>query len=806
MMTGAGGSIFLLVVLIFATVLPLARCQHAPEADEDVDYVVVGGGAAGIPLAYTLAEMGKTVLLIERGGVRTENKRETYPIKAYGIELLNKDIAQEVLTLDKFLTHVPSLLCGGTCINGGVYIEETAEYFNFLEEKFGSKFDKQLVNASYEWVRQQIAQPMGLPKEYSEALIGGLTDLDFKPYVGPSVSATIGSWNGFSIFENDGKHLSPDRFRFASDILALGGLAEPPGPPSTLKILTRHEVLKVEFDTSGEKPKATCVVYRASPGEFDRIDSRANAGLKTRPGVGEKLDVGKDDGDDGGKELKRACIKEEGGEIFLSAGALMSPVILMNSGVGPKDVVEKVMKKKGGKLVKDIPQLGQNLHERWSVQFGVFFKKPAPENPAGEFPVTITSVNGMKQLRLSEDCPEDFGFNTTPECLYVSVEEGSGATFAGLVVSTRAAFPVVIRTLPEVDFLADLLTECVVEKRDTLLCVIFRPTFECTDRTAGWIAFPPVPKSRGFVTVSEDGEPIVKAGYLTDEGGEDLNTAVLGLETLLRVLGSGRFDELLDRRGPQSCVIYILNKLVDVLILTTRALPFPFPGDKSLGGDLLADLDELSFLGREQESDEDKAARPKGTGDRTLLQDALVWAELQKRKEAALEKSRKAWREGKGQGEGEGDAEPQWRGDKGPVADWLREQVALASEVPAEPESGLEDLKCELVDSEECERRRQLKHAQQFAILPTLPTDLYDREEMEGVIKTHGNGMWHWSGSSTMGAVVDEKFRVHGIDNLNIVDAGVFGQASRMNVQAHSLMAGRMAGSQRAMEQQEDNR
>lgn len=38
------------------------------------DRIVVGGGAVGCPLARTLAESGETVLLIERGGPRSEHK------------------------------------------------------------------------------------------------------------------------------------------------------------------------------------------------------------------------------------------------------------------------------------------------------------------------------------------------------------------------------------------------------------------------------------------------------------------------------------------------------------------------------------------------------------------------------------------------------------------------------------------------------------------------------------------------------------------------------------------------------------
>lgn len=47
------------------------------------DYIVVGGGVVGCPLARTLAESGKTVLLIERGGSRSQHP-ETLDIYGAG--------------------------------------------------------------------------------------------------------------------------------------------------------------------------------------------------------------------------------------------------------------------------------------------------------------------------------------------------------------------------------------------------------------------------------------------------------------------------------------------------------------------------------------------------------------------------------------------------------------------------------------------------------------------------------------------------------------------------------------------------
>jgi len=48
------------------------------------------------------------------------------------------------------------------------------------------------------------------------------------------------------------------------------------------------------------------------------------------------------------------------------------------------------------------------------------------------------------------------------------------------------------------------------------------------------IAFPSLPKGRGYVTINEKGEPIVSGGYNNDPDGEDLHVAVEGLKKMIR--------------------------------------------------------------------------------------------------------------------------------------------------------------------------------------------------------------------------------------------------------------------------------
>lgn len=52
---------------VSGTVSPTSTAASKPVPTSTYDYVVIGGGAGGIPLADKLSESGKSVLLIEKG-------------------------------------------------------------------------------------------------------------------------------------------------------------------------------------------------------------------------------------------------------------------------------------------------------------------------------------------------------------------------------------------------------------------------------------------------------------------------------------------------------------------------------------------------------------------------------------------------------------------------------------------------------------------------------------------------------------------------------------------------------------------
>ncbi|HEV7563495.1 MAG TPA: GMC family oxidoreductase, partial [Solirubrobacterales bacterium] len=66
-------------------------------------------------------------------------------------------------------------------------------------------------------------------------------------------------------------------------------------------------------------------------------------------------------------------------EVILSAGAIVSPAILLRSGIGPADALGDC----GIDLVHDLPKVGQNFYDDLGCGFPVLVKPPIPETPYG---------------------------------------------------------------------------------------------------------------------------------------------------------------------------------------------------------------------------------------------------------------------------------------------------------------------------------------------------------------------------------------------------------------------------------------
>nr|XP_004236390.1 protein HOTHEAD [Solanum lycopersicum] len=179
------------------------------------------------------------------------------------------------------------ILGGGTCINAGFYTRAGPSYI----KKAG--WDSKLVNESYPWVEKQIVYRPNLAP-WQEAVRESLLEIGISPFNGFTYDHIYGTKVGGTIFDRFGRRHS------AAELLASAN-------PNKLDVLVHATVQKIDFDTSGKKPRAVGVIFK----------------------------------DENGKEHKAFLSTRKGSEIIVSSGAIGSPHILMLSGIGPKAELEK---------------------------------------------------------------------------------------------------------------------------------------------------------------------------------------------------------------------------------------------------------------------------------------------------------------------------------------------------------------------------------------------------------------------------------------------------------------------------------
>ncbi|KAL5552164.1 hypothetical protein UlMin_002340 [Ulmus minor] len=284
------------------------------------DYIIVGGGTAGCPLAATLSQ-NYNVLLLERGGSPYGNPNITN-LSAFGNSLSDpspSSPAQRFISEDGVINSRARVLGGGTCLNAGFYTRAAPQYVR------EAGWDGRAVNESYEWVERVVAfQPaMG---RWQRAVRDGLLEIGVVPYNGFTYDHMYGTKFGGTIFDRNGRrHTAADLLRYAK--------------PSGLTVLLHAPVHKILFRTNGKGRKAAHgVIFRDEAGNAHR--AYLNSGPRN--------------------------------EIILSSGALGSPQLLMLSGVGPSDH----LKAHNITLVLDQPLVGQGMMD--NPMNAIYIPSPIP--------------------------------------------------------------------------------------------------------------------------------------------------------------------------------------------------------------------------------------------------------------------------------------------------------------------------------------------------------------------------------------------------------------------------------------------
>ncbi|XP_038889318.1 (R)-mandelonitrile lyase 3-like [Benincasa hispida] len=313
---------FLLLILVFLTHSQLGLNQDVsymkfvrnasefPEKEE-YDYIIVGGGTTGCPLAATLSKNFST-LLIERG-----SEPSKYPSVLNEQELLNVFTVEDdgKNPFNRFISedgveNIRGRILGGTSmINGGVYSRANPEFF---KTQLGmQELDMEMVEKAYQWVEEAIVYKPSL-NLWQAAFRRFLVEGGVQPDNGFDLRDIVGTKISGSIFDENGiRHGAVELLNKAK--------------PTNLKVAVQATVQRILF--SGLSARG--VLYSDSKGK-----------------------------------LHTAFIREKG-EIILSAGALGSPQLLLLSGVGPKSYLSSLKLR----VVLNQPHVGQFMSD--NPRFGI---------------------------------------------------------------------------------------------------------------------------------------------------------------------------------------------------------------------------------------------------------------------------------------------------------------------------------------------------------------------------------------------------------------------------------------------------
>ncbi|KAK6280875.1 hypothetical protein POUND7_014700 [Theobroma cacao] len=298
--------------------LPYMTSDVKEVAGKSFDYIVVGGGTAGCPLAATLSEKF-SVLLVERGGSPYDNP-SVLDKRFYGFSLIQTDefssVAQDFISADGVRNCRGRVLGGSSAINGGFYSRASKDFVN------SAGWDEELVEDAYAWVESRIVSTPELTP-WQTVVEFALLEAGILPYNGFSLQHIEGTKIGGSIFDIWGtRHTSADLLKAAN--------------PKNIVVLLNATVKSIIFHGNGNATETAVHGIR-----FIKSDGSTDQTYEAY--------------------LNQPKNSTSSGDVILSAGALGSPQILLLSGIGPHKHLKTlnilhVLSLKGvGKGMKDNP-------------------------------------------------------------------------------------------------------------------------------------------------------------------------------------------------------------------------------------------------------------------------------------------------------------------------------------------------------------------------------------------------------------------------------------------------------------------
>ncbi|KAI0161861.1 carbohydrate-binding module family 1 protein [Hypoxylon sp. FL1284] len=291
-----------------STTVPTATGMPVPTGTS-YDYIVVGGGAGGIPLADKLSEAGKSVLLIEKGPPSSGR---------WGGEL--KPDWLDDTNLTRF--DVPGLCNEIWVDSAGIACTDTDQMAGCV---LGGGT---AVNAGLWWKPYTLDWDYNFPKGWKSSDMADATERVFSRIPGTDHPSM------------DGKRYYQEGFEVLAGGLKAGGWAEVTANDEPNE--KNHTYSHSPFMFSGGERGGPMATYLVSASKRDNFKLWTNTAVKrvVRIGghaTGLEVEAFMDGGYTGVVNLTSVT-----GRVILSAGTFGSAKILLRSGIGPEDQLDVV--------------------------------------------------------------------------------------------------------------------------------------------------------------------------------------------------------------------------------------------------------------------------------------------------------------------------------------------------------------------------------------------------------------------------------------------------------------------------------